>query len=100
MEPVQGPEGFVLPDIAAFTPPVLRVFDEIADRQPDIGFDGREHAHHPASAADLHVQPLLPVGRGDPLLVDLREVIERERVLEALFQATDLVRGIASRNRR
>ena len=91
MEPVQGPEGLVLPDIAAFTPPVLRVFDEIADRQPDIGFDGRERAHHPAPPANLHVQPLLSVGRGDPLLIDLREVIERERVLEALFQATDRV---------
>ena len=89
MEPVQRPEDLVLTDIAAFTRPVLRVFDEKADRRPDVAFDRGEHSHHPASAADLHVQPLLPVGRGDPLLVDLRKVIERERVLEALFQAAD-----------
>ena len=45
--------------------------------------------YHPAPPANLHVQPLLPVGRRDSLLVDLREVIERERVLEALFEAAD-----------
>ena len=72
MEPIQGPQGLILSDMAAFTPLVLRVFDEIADRQPDIGFDGREDAHHPAPPANLHVQPLLPVGRGDAFLVDLR----------------------------
>ena len=87
MEPIQGTKGLVLPDIATLTPPVLRVFDKVADRKPEIALDRGEHTHHPASAADLHVQPLLPIGRGDPLLVDFREVIERERVLEALFQA-------------
>ena len=89
MEPVQGSKDLVLPDVAAFTRPVLRVFDEIADRQPDVALDRGEDADHPAPPADLHVQPLLAVGRGDPLLVDLREVVERERVLEALFQAAD-----------
>ena len=91
MEPIQGTKGLVLPDIAAFTPPVLRVFDKVADRKPEITLDRGEHAHHPAPPADLHVQPLLPVGRRDPLLIDLREVMERERVLEALFQAMDRV---------
>jgi hypothetical protein len=91
MEPVQRSEDFVLPDVAPLILPVLRVLDEIADRQPDIAFDRGEHSDHPASPADLHVQPLLPVGRGDAFLIDLREVIERERVLEALFQAADRV---------
>ena len=91
IKPVQGSKDLVLPDVATFAPPVLRVFDEIADRQADIRFDRREHAHNPAPPADLHVQPLLAVGRGDPLLVDLGEVVERERVLEALFQAADRI---------
>lgn len=68
MKPVQGPEDFVLPDVAAFAPPVLRVFDEVADRQSDIGFERGEHADHATTATDLHVQPLLAVGRGNPLL--------------------------------
>ena len=75
MESVQGSENLVLPDIAAFTPPVLRVFDEIADRQPEIALNRGEHTYYPASAADLHVQPLLPIGRRDPLLIDLRECL-------------------------
>jgi hypothetical protein len=57
MEPIQGTKGLVLPDIAALTSPVLRVFDKVADRKPEITLDRGEHAHHPASAADLHVQP-------------------------------------------
>ena len=89
MKPVQGPEHLVLPDIAAFARPVLRVFDEIAEGQPDIAFDRREHTDHPAAASDLHIQPLLTVGRGDQILVDLGEVVERERVFEALFEAAD-----------
>ncbi len=86
MEPVQRSEDFVLSDVAPLVLPVLRVLDEIADRQSEVARDRGEHSDHPAPPADLHVQPLLPVGRGDPLLVDLREVIERERVLEPLFQ--------------
>jgi hypothetical protein len=81
MEFIQRPEDLVLPDVAAFAPPVLRVLDEIADRKADIGRDRREHAHNPAAPADLHVQLLLAVDQGDPLLVDLGEVVKRERVL-------------------
>jgi len=91
MEPVQRSEDFVLPDVASLVLPVLRVLDEIADRRSEVARDRGEHADHPASPADLHVQPLLPVGRGDAFLVDLRKVIERERVLEPLFQAADRV---------
>jgi len=40
---------------------------------------------HPATLSDLYVQPLLAVGRVDPFLIDLREVIEREIAVEALF---------------
>ena len=89
MEPVQGVKELVLADVAAFTRPVLGVFDEIADRQPDVALDRGEDADHPAPPANLHVQPLMAVGRGDPLLVDLREVKERQRVFEAFFQTTD-----------
>ena len=32
-----------------------------------------------AARADLRVQQLPAVGRKDPLLIDLREVVERER---------------------
>jgi hypothetical protein len=92
MEPIQGTKGLILPDIAALTSPVLRVFDKVADRQPDVAFDRGEHADHPAPPADLHVQPLLPVGRRDPLLIDFQEVIERKRVLEAFFQEAGRVR--------
>lgn len=35
MEPVQGRGVLILPDVAAFVRPVIRVLDEIADRQPD-----------------------------------------------------------------
>jgi len=62
MEPVQGAKGLVLPDVAAFTRPVLPVFDEIADHQPDEALDRGEDSHDPASPADLHVQALLAVG--------------------------------------
>jgi hypothetical protein len=89
VKPVQRTKDLVLPNIAPLTRPVLGVLDEIADRQPDVRFNRREHADHPAASADLHVQPLLAVGRGDPLLIDLGEVIERERVLQPFFQATD-----------
>jgi len=40
MEPVKGRKGLILPDIAGFTRSILRVFDEIADRQSDIALDG------------------------------------------------------------
>lgn len=73
----------------AFAVPVLGVFDEVEDGQSDLALDRREDAHYPAPRADLSVQPLLAVGRGDPLLVDLWEVAEQERVHEVLFQATD-----------
>ena len=63
MEPVQGPERLVLPDVTAFIRPVLGVFDEIADRQPDVALDRGEDPDHPAPPADLHVQPLLAGGR-------------------------------------
>ena len=86
MEPVQRSEDFVVPDVAPLVLPVLRVLDEIADGQSEVARDRGEHADHPAPPADLHVQPLLPVGRGDAFLVDFWEVIERERVLEPLFQ--------------
>jgi hypothetical protein len=79
MNPVQGPKILVLPELGPLTPPVLRVFGQIADRQPDNGLDQWERSTHPAPPADLHVQPLLPVGREDFLLIDPREVIERER---------------------
>jgi hypothetical protein len=39
METVQGQEGRAFPDVTAFTRLVLRVFDEIADRQPHIILD-------------------------------------------------------------
>jgi hypothetical protein len=89
VKPAQASQDLVVPDIAPFVCPVLSIFHKIADREPDIGFDRGEHADDAAAPADLHVQPLLAVGRGDPLLVDLGEVVERERVLEPLFQATD-----------
>jgi hypothetical protein len=91
MEPVQGPEDLVLPDVAPLVLPVLRVFDKITYRQSKVARDRREHPDHPAPPTDLEVQPLLAIGRRDPFLVDLREVIERKRVLEALFQATDRI---------
>ena len=69
MEPVQRSEDFVLPDVAPLVLPILRVLDEIADRQSEVARDRGEHADHPAPPADLHVQPLLTVGRRDPLLV-------------------------------
>jgi hypothetical protein len=40
MEPVQRTNDLVLPDITAFVRPVLRLFDEITHRQPDVTFDG------------------------------------------------------------
>jgi hypothetical protein len=89
MEPVQGSTDLILPDMAPFILPVLRVFDEIADRQSDVALDRGEHSDHPTLPPDLQVQTFLPVGRGDPILVDLREVMEREQVLEALFQAAN-----------
>ena len=89
MKPVQGPKDLVLPDITAFTRPVFRVLDEVTDRQPDAALDRRGHPNHPAPPADLPVQPLLAVGRGDALLIDLGEVVERERVLEPLFETAD-----------
>jgi hypothetical protein len=60
MEPVQESEHLVLPDLGSFTRPVLRVFDEVADRQPDAAFDRGEDADHAAPPADLHVQPPRP----------------------------------------
>jgi hypothetical protein len=89
MELIKRPEDLVLADVAEVASPILRVFDEITDRQADIGFDLRKDAHNPDPPADLHIQPLLAVGRGDPLLVDFGEVVKRERVLKALFQASD-----------
>jgi hypothetical protein len=59
MKPVQGSRDLVLPDVTEFARPVLRVFDEIADRQPDVAFDRGEDPHDPASTADLHAQPFL-----------------------------------------
>lgn len=89
MEPVQRSKGLIFPDVNAFTRPVLRVLDEVADRLPDVALDRGEDADHSAPPADLHVQPFLAVGGGDPLLVNLREVVEGERVHEALLQAAD-----------
>ena len=89
MEPVQGSEHIVFPYVAAFGFPVFRVLDEPTDGQPDVALDLGKHPDHPAPAADLQVQPLQPVGRGDSLLIDRREVTKRERALEALFQAAD-----------
>jgi hypothetical protein len=43
MEPVQRTKGFVLPDVTAYADPVLRVFDEIAGRQPHVAFWGGPH---------------------------------------------------------
>lgn len=37
-EPVQGPEDVILLELAAFTGPVLRIFDETADGQPNVDF--------------------------------------------------------------
>lgn len=70
MEPIRGPEDLVLPDIAPPILPVLRVFDEIADGQPDVAFNRGERPEHPTPAEDLHVQWFLPIGRGDPFLID------------------------------
>ncbi len=89
MKPIQGSEGLVLSDIAAFGLPVFRVLDQITDRQPQIALNRGEHPDHPAPPPDLHVQPFLPVGRGDPLLINLGEVVEREGVIETLFQAAN-----------
>jgi len=50
---------------------------------------GRKNADHVASPADLPVQPIYPVRRGDFLLVNLGKRIERERVLKPFFQASD-----------
>jgi len=46
MKPVQRSEDFVLPDVAAFAPPVLRALDEIGNHQPDIRIDRAGHADH------------------------------------------------------
>jgi hypothetical protein len=81
MESVQGPERLVFPDLTALARPALRVFDEIANRQPNIALDRREDVHDPAPPTEFHVQPLLAVGRGDTLLVDLGGVAKPERVL-------------------
>jgi hypothetical protein len=89
MKPVQGPEDLILPNVAPLAHPVLRVLEKIADNQAEIRFDRREHTHHPAPPADLQVQTLLPVGRGDLLPVDLGKVMERERVLESLLKTAD-----------
>ena len=89
MKLFQGSDDFVLPDITSFAAPVLRILDQVADRQPHIGFDRWEHPDHPASPADLHVQPLLSVRRGDSLLVDLGKIEKRERVVQSLFQTPD-----------
>jgi hypothetical protein len=67
------------------------MFDEIADRQLEEAWDQGEHSDHSGPPADFEVQPFLPVGRRDPFLVDLREVVEGERVLETLFQAADRI---------
>jgi hypothetical protein len=39
MEPVQGSEDLILPDVAPLVLPVFRVFDEIADRQSEAARD-------------------------------------------------------------
>ena len=85
IEPVQEPDNFILSDITALSLPALRLFDEMADCQMDLVFDRGEHPDHPAPSANLHVQPLFAVGRGDPIIIDFREVIEGERVGEALL---------------
>ena len=45
MELVQGSDDLVLMDVASLAVPVFCVFDQVADRQPDIGLDGREEAY-------------------------------------------------------
>jgi hypothetical protein len=57
----------------------------------EVAFDRGKDTNHLTPLANFHVQPLLAFSRGEPLYVDLGEVIERERVLEALFQAVDRV---------
>ena len=88
MKLFQGFDDLVLSNVASLPAPVLRIFDQGADRKSDIGLDGWKNADDPASPADLAIQPLLAVGRGDPFLVDVREIIEREGVVQTLLLST------------
>jgi len=85
MKPIQKPEDFILVHGAVFGFPGFRVLDEITDGQSDTNLDRKEPADDLTAAADFHVQPLLSVGRGYPLLIDFRNVVECQRILKALF---------------
>ncbi len=74
MKPIKSFMKLVLPGIAMSGSPVLRVFDEIADRQPDMGFDSRENTDD-WLLLRISIFIRSRVGRRDPLLIDLRKVI-------------------------
>ena len=61
--------------------------------QAYLGLDRRKNADRPAPLVDLHVKPILVVGLGDSLLVDLQEVVEYEIVLEPLAQEAERLRN-------
>lgn len=80
---------YILFDVAPVDPPVLRVFHEIAGREPHPGLRRREHSDHSTPATHLPDRSLNHVGRGDLLVVDLREAVELERVLKPVLKTAD-----------
>lgn len=85
LESIRGAESFVLPGITTFRAIALGVFNEEANSLSDAASDLGERPKQPAPALDLDCSAALCVGRGDPFLIDLREVKEQERALKPLF---------------
>lgn len=55
----------ILADVCFPRRPILGILHEIAGNQPRIGFGIGEDSHYSGSAADLFIDPLQSVSRGD-----------------------------------
>jgi hypothetical protein len=79
-------------DVTPSALPILLAFNQVRGDQPRVRADAREYPDDPRATAYLPVEPLQRVARRDLPVVDLRERVELERVLEASVQTLDRVR--------
>ena len=69
--------------------PVFRIFHEVSSNQSGVGICTGKYSYHTGTATDLPIQPFQHVGRRNLSCIQLWKSIERQRVLQTVFQAAN-----------